>query len=235
VTRSAEGTEADDNAPTTGQPEITPTRVIAEVQFSVEVDQDWPQLRSEISMLLTDAKEQEENSSFVTGDGTGNNPGGIARTLAGTSEVAMAAAGTLDVEDLYDLESEVPVRFRRNARFLGNKNTYNKVRGLSTGSDGGELWERLGSGQPPELLGYPAHEASEMDSIGDADGRVLILGDFKQFMIVDRLGMLVELRPHVVGSNRRWTGQRAINAIWRNTSDVLVDNAFRVLVDPSES
>jgi HK97 family phage major capsid protein len=59
VTRSGEAEEAGDNAFPVGQPEITPTRVIANVEFSVEVDQDWPQLRSEISRLLTDAKERE--------------------------------------------------------------------------------------------------------------------------------------------------------------------------------
>ncbi|GAA1766143.1 phage major capsid protein [Streptomonospora arabica] len=236
VSRSDEAAEAGDESFTVGQPEVTPTRVIANVEFSVEVDQDWPQLRSEISRLLMDAKEREEDSSFVTGDGTGNNPGGIAQTLAAGSEVEMASAGTLSVEDLYDLESETPVRFRSRGRFLGNKNTYNKIRDLSTGSDGGDLWVRLGSGQPSELLGYPAYEASAMDSIGDADGRVLVFGDFSQFLIVDRLGMTVELQPHVLGSsNRRWTGQRAVVAIWRNTSEVLVSNAFRVLVDPTAS
>lgn len=236
VSRSGEADEAGDNSFAIAQPEVTPTRVIANVEFSIEADQDWPQLRSEISRLLMDAKEREEDSSFVMGDGKGNNPGGVVATLANTSEVPMAAAGTLDVNDLYDLEAELPVRFRSRARFLANKNTYNKTRALSTGSDGGDLWVRLGSGQPSELLGYPAHEASEMESIGDADGRVLLFGDFGEFLIVDRLGMVVELQQHVLGAgNRRWTGQRAIVAVWRNTSEILVHNAFRVLVDPTES
>jgi HK97 family phage major capsid protein len=236
VSRSGEGDEAGDNSFTVGQPEVTPTRVIANIEFSVEVDQDWPQLRSEMSRLLMDAKDREEDSSFVVGDGKGDNPSGVAFTLAATSEVAMGAAGTLDVEDLYNLESELAVRFRSRARFMGNKNTYNKVRDLSTGSDGGDLWVRLASGQPSELIGYPAHEASAMDSIGGVDARVLLFGDFSQFLIVDRLGMQVELQPHVLGSgNRRWTGQRAVVAVWRNNSEVLVDNAFRVLVDTTSS
>src|SRR5690606_2779616 len=213
---------------------VSPTRVIANVEFSVEVDQDWPQLRSELSRLLMDAKEREEDSSFVVGDGTGDNPSGVVATLAAGSEVPMGAAGTLDVDDLYNLESELPVRFRSRARFLANKSTYNHVRALSTGSDGGDLWVRLASGQPSELLGYAAHEASAMASVGDTDARVLLFGDFSQFLIVDRLGMQVELQPHVLGAtNRRWTGQRAIVAIWRNSSQILVDNAFRVLVDPT--
>jgi HK97 family phage major capsid protein len=234
VSRSGEAAEASDDSFTIGQPEVSPTRVIANIEFSVEVDQDWSQMRSEISRLLMDAKEREEDSSFVVGDGTGNNPSGVVSTLGASSEVAMGAAGTLDVEDLYGLESELPVRFRSRARFLGNKGTYNAVRALSTGSDGGDLWVRLASGQPSELLGYPAHEASTMASLGTASGHVLLFGDFSQFIIVDRLGMTVELQPHVLGAaNRRWTGQRAVVAIWRNSSLVLVDNAFRVLTDPT--
>lgn len=236
VSRSGEAVEAGDNDFEVAQPEVSPTRVIANVEFSVEIDQDWPQLRSEISMLLMDAKDREEDSSFVVGTGLSNQPFGVVSTLADTSEVAMGAAGDLDVEDLYDLETELPVRYRSRASFLGNKSTYQKVRALGTGSDGGELWVRLASGQPSELLGYPAREASAMDSIGDADGRVLLFGDFSQFLIVDRLGMTVELQPHVLGSGqRRWTGQRAIVAVWRNSSKILNDNAFRVLVDPTAS
>lgn len=236
VSRSGEAIEAGDNDFEIGQPEVSPTRVIANVEFSVEIDQDWPQLRSEIARLLADAKDREEDVSFVTGDGQGTTPSGVATTLDNASEVAMASAGTLTAADLYDLEAELPVRYRGRAQFLANKSTYNKVRGLSTGHDGGELWVRLASGQPSELLGYPAREASAMDSIGDADGRVLLFGDFSQFLIVDRLGMQVELQPHVLGSgNRRWTGQRAIVAIWRNNSKILNHNAFRVMVDPTSS
>lgn len=196
----------------------------------MEVDQDWPQLRSEISRLLMDAKEREEDSSFVTGDGSGNNPNGVVATLAASSEVL--DGGSFDVDDLYSLEEALPVRSRGRGRFLANKSVYNDVRSLSTGSDGGDLWVRLGSGQPSELLGYPAHEASAMAGSGTEGNRYLLFGDFSQFLIVDRLGMTVELQPHVLGSsNQRWTGQRAVVAIWRNSSLVLADNAFRVLVN----
>jgi len=236
VSRSGEAIEAGDNDFAIGQPEVSPTRVIANVEFSVEIDQDWPQLRSEIARLLADAKDREEDSSFVVGDGQGTTPFGVVTTLNIASEVAMASAGALTAGDLYDLEAELPVRYRGRAQFLANKSTYNKIRGLSTGHDGGELWVRLASGQPSELLGYPAREASAMDSIGEADGRVLLFGDFSQFLIVDRLGMQVELQPHVLGAaNRRWTGQRAIVAVWRNNSKILNHNAFRVMVDPTSS
>jgi HK97 family phage major capsid protein len=233
VSRSAEEAEADDNGFTIAQPEVTPTRVIADVRFSVEIDQGWPQLRSEISRLLMDAKDREEDVAFVIGDGTGNDPGGVVATLDAASEVDVATGGALTLEDLLSLEAALPVRFRSRGRFLANKSTYQSARGLGEGSDGADLWVRLSGSQPPELLGYPTHEASAMDSQGAALdlNRFLLFGDFSQFLIVDKLGMTVEVNPHIVGAGGRWTGQRAVVAVWRNSSLVLVDNAFRVLTN----
>lgn len=234
VSRSAEGDAADANEFTVEQPEVSPTRVIADVRYSVEIDQDWTQLRSEVSRLLIDAKMVEEDTAFVTGSGLLVNPAGVASTLDASSEVVAAGAGGLVLDDLFDLEAAVPVRFRGRSRFLANKSTYQAVRGLGEGSDGADLWVRLSGSQPNELLGYPAHEASAMDSLGTSSGRVLLLGDFSQFLIVDRLGMTVEVNPHIVDpTTGRWTGQRAIVAVWRNSSLILVHNAFRVLVDPT--
>lgn len=228
VSRSGEGVESGDNSFTIAQPEVSPQRVIADVRFSVEIDQDWAQMRDEIGRLLADAKAREEDQSFVMGDGTGNNPNGVVATLAASSEVLDEANG-VTTTNLYKLEQELPVRFRARARFMASKTIYNDVRDLSTGSDGGDLWVRLGSGQPSELLGYPAHEASAMPDSSTDGNRYLLFGDFGEFIIVDRVGMNVEVNPHIVGSNGRWTGQRAIVAMCRNSSLVLVDNAFRVL------
>jgi HK97 family phage major capsid protein len=57
----------------------------------------------------------------------------------------------------------------------------------------------------------------------------MIFGDFKQFLIVDRIGMTVEMVPHVLGANRRPTGQRGVYAVWMNNSKILVPDAFRRL------
>ena len=232
VSRSAEAAEATDDSPTFAQPEVTPTRVLGFVPFSMELDQDWSVLRSEITRLLADAKDIEEAASFVTGDGQGNNPAGVVATLAAASEVDEATGGTFADVDVYKLEEELAPRFRARASFLANKSVYNTIRQFAD-ADGHDLWERIGAGQPAQLLGYNAYEASEMDSPGTTDNRYLLFGDFSQFLIVDRIGMSVELMPHLVGANRRPTGQRGIFAMWRNSSKVLVDNAFRVLVDGS--
>ncbi|WP_198679474.1 phage major capsid protein [Thermomonospora amylolytica] len=227
VTRAAEADEAGDNSPTFDQPTVRPTRVQGFVPFSIEIDQDWMALRGEITRLLADAKEEEEAESFVNGNGTGNNPSGIVATLPAGSQVN-AGAG-FGVDDIYALEEALPPRFRARARWMANRSIYNRARQLDT-SGGANLWERLGAGLPPELIGYPAHELSTMPGTIAAGDRYLLFGDFNQFLIVDRIGMSVELVPHLFGPNRRPTGQRGLYAIWRNNTEILVPNAFRVLV-----
>lgn len=230
VTRFAEAAEATDDSPTLAQPTVKAERVQGFVPFSIEIDADWNQFRSEISRMLNDAKEREEATSFTVGTGTPPAANGVVTTLPAGSVVETAgAAGTFAVGDVYALEEALAPRWRANAEFMANKAIYNAIRQFGV-ADGHALWERIGKGQPAELLGYSAHESSDMSATHAADERFLLFGDFKQFLIVDRVGMSVELVPHLFHvDNNRPTGQRGIYAIWRNNSKVLVDNAFRVL------
>lgn len=228
VSRSAEAATVGLNEPTLAQPEATPTRVTGFIPFSVEVDQDWNAMRSEMARLLQDAKDEEESDSFVNGIGTGNEPQGI--MVGATGIVESATAGAFVSGDVYNLEESLAPRWREQARFLGNKTTYNTIRQFAA-NNGHELWERIGAGQPAELLGYPAHELSAMSSsITSTTDGYLLFGDLRQFLIVDRVGMNVELVPHLFdATTNRPTGQRGLLAIWRNTSKVLVPGAFKVL------
>jgi HK97 family phage major capsid protein/HK97 family phage prohead protease len=227
VSRDAEAEEVSDDSPTFAQPTVRPTRVQGFVPFSIEIDQDWASLRSEITSMLADAKEEEEASSFILGDGTGLEPGGLVGSMDAGSVVNVGAS--LTSSDLYDLEEALPPRFRARAAWMANRSVFNTVRQLGSATDGGDLWVRLGQGLPPELIGYPAYEvstmATDMTTVGS---RYLVFGDFSKFLIVDRVGMSIELVPHLFGANRRPTGQRGIYAIWRNNSMVLVPGAFRV-------
>jgi HK97 family phage major capsid protein/HK97 family phage prohead protease len=229
VSRDSEAEEVSDDAPTFGQPEVNVVRVQGFVPFSIEIDQDWNSMRSEITMMLNDAKETEEATSFITGNGVGNVPGGVPGSLDYATSV-VDAGGTFTSADLFAVEEDLPPRWRGRASWLANRSIYNRARALGATSDGGDLWVRLGAGLPPELIGYPAYESSAMTStVAGTNDRSLVFGDFSQFLIVDRVGMSVELVPHLFGTNRRPTGQRGIYAIWRNNSKVLVPNAFRFL------
>jgi len=59
--------------------------------------------------------------------------------------------------------------------------------------------------------------------------RIAIFGDFSNFLIVDKIGLTVELIPHMFDGSGDPTGQRGLFAYWRNSAEVVVDSAFRVL------
>lgn len=222
---AAEAAEASDNAPTIAQPTATPERAQAFIPFSIEIGQDWGSLQTEMARLLQDAKDDLEANKFIHGTGS-DQPEGL--LVGGTAVVSTAAATTLAVGDIYALEEALPPRFRPRARILANRKQFNRVRQFDT-QGGASLWVRLADGLPPELIGYPAHEASEMVSTLTSASSVITIGDFSHFLIVDRVGMNVEVLPHLLGSNRRPTGQRGLYAFWRNTTDVLAWQAFRTL------
>lgn len=238
VTRGAEADEVGDSSPALAQPAVDTQRVQGFVPFTVELERSWNAMRGEITMLLQDAKDNEEATSFITGDGTGTNPGGLIGTMPTGSRVGQTgAAGALTVpDDVFAVENALGGRFRRNASWMANKAIYNKIRSVAESKGGlaGDLWARLQNGMPPELIGYPAYEATAMDGVIQATGAaanyIAVLGDFKRgFLIVDRIGMSIELVPHLFGPNGRPTGQRGIYAYWSNNSKILVPNAFRVL------
>jgi HK97 family phage major capsid protein/HK97 family phage prohead protease len=238
ATRGAEGAVAPDSSFTLAQPSVSTNRVQAFIPFTYEIDLSWGDLSSEITKQIVDAKKREENS-FVTGDGTGTNPFGLLGwTNGGTfgqsgsaTTVLTATTSVFSSTDVYSTDNALNPRWEDGASWLAHKGTYNDIRQVDT-AGGAELWARIGDGRPDELLDYPVYRSSAMTSShGAASGtNIAVLGDFDQFVIVDRLGMQVELVPQVFDpTTGRPTGQRGVYAIWMNNSKRIVDDAFRVL------
>jgi HK97 family phage major capsid protein len=238
ATRVAEATAATDNTPTMAAPTATVTKAHAFVPYSIEVGGDWGALEAEMGKLLGDAKDDDEGTQFVTGAGTTVFPQGF---VTGTTATVPAASGlSVTAANLYALEAALPPRFRGNEQFVANRGIYNVVRGIDTGG-GAALWLYLAEGlstQSPTpgntgalLLGRGAWEASAMQATVVNATKIMIVGDFSYFLIVDRLGMTVELIPHLFGAaqGNLPTGQRGLYAYWRNTSKVLSASAFVAL------
>lgn len=223
---AAEATETTDNAPTLAQPTISTEKAQAFIPFSIEVGMDWPSLRTEMGNLLQDSKDELEATKFTTGTGT-NEPFGL--ITGATNTVNATAAGAFDLEDLYRLSSSLPPRYRPRAAFMGNLDIYNKVRQFDT-AGGAALWETLANDVPGRLLGKPAYENSAMSSVTTVGALFLAYGDFSRYVIVDRIGLEIELIPHLFSTNHRPTGQRGLYAFWRNGAKVVDANAFRVLI-----
>lgn len=238
---AAEATEVADGAPTLGPVSITPHKAHVFVPFSVEVEGDWAALEADVRDMIADGKDNLEATKFALGAGDGSEePFGVVTALAaagGSVIVAPTTAATFAPADIYKLEEALGARWLANASWLGNHAIFNKVRQFDT-NGGSNMWERIGAAQPSELIGYPVHRSSAMDGSWNpaataAHNYLLILGDFSRYRIIDRVGMSIELVPHLFGENGRPTGQRGFYAWWRVGGDVVVPNAFRMLDIPT--
>jgi HK97 family phage major capsid protein len=228
ATYEAEATETTDNAPTLVQPTISTEKAQAFVPFSIEVGQDWNGLQSSMAELIQDAKDTLEAAKFITGTGT-NEPFGV--ITGATNTVNATAAGVFDLEDLYRLKNSLPPRYRPRAAWMGDGIVLDKIRQFDTVGSSAAIWvDSLGADRADRLLGKPVFEASEMTDVTTVGAKFLLYGDFSRYVIVDRVGLNVEVIPHLMGANRRPTGQRGLYAYWRNGAKVVDANAFRVLL-----
>lgn len=228
----AEGDEVSDDSPSFAQPSIPIHKAQGFVPISVEALQDAANVTEAVGTLFGEGQADLEATAFVTGSGTGQ-PTGIVTALTGTSSVVNAATDdTFALADVYTLQGALPARWRRKASWLANNLVYNKIRQFDT-SGGGGFWANLNDGRPPQLLGRSAIEAEAMDGTITTSGAVhnyaLIFGDFQNYVVATRLGMTVELIPHLFGDNRRPTGQRGWIAWYRVGADSINDLAFRML------
>ena len=235
---AAEATAATDASPTLAQPTISTEKARAFVPFSIEIDQDWGSMQSEMAGLLSDAKDELEANKFTLGNGT-NEPFGI---ITGATTVFTAAAtNAIALADIYNWQAALGARFRPRSSFLMHLATANKIRQFDTAGGAGLWIDTMKSGLASEgvpspgafqanLLGRPAYESTSISSTYTTGQLIGVYGDFNYFVIVDRVGMAVEVIPHLFDvTNNMPTGQRGLYAYWRNGSKVVDANAFRTL------
>lgn len=236
---TTEAAEAGDDAPSDfANPSIHPERADVFIPYSIEIGQDWSGLQAEFTSMIQEAKDDLEATKFAFGTGT-NEPKGV--LIGGTVAYTTAGTAALAVGDIYGAEEALPPRHRPRASWVANRAIYNRVRQFDT-SGGASLWVdnlQLGlNNQVPtpgnigsRLIGYPAYECSTMGTTVATGGTVAVIGDFNKFVIVDRVGMSIELIPHLFSNTTtRPSGQRGLFAFWRNSSGVLDPNAFRKVV-----
>ena len=215
-----EATEVADGAPPLVQPVANVEKAQALVAMSIEISEDWASIQSEMAMMFADAKDTLENTKFLTGIGhASHTPLGLIAPLGATAVVTSATTAAITAADLYSLESGLSERWLANASIVGNRAFFQKVRQLDT-AGGANLWVQLQNDNPPTLLGYPSYVWSAYTSaVTTSASTVATIGDFSQFLIVDRVGMSVEFIPHLFATaNNLPSGQRALYCYWRNTS-----------------
>jgi HK97 family phage major capsid protein len=223
----AESAEASDDTPTLLQPTITSYKGQAFVPVSFELFED-SDIAQQVGALFADAKAVLEASAFTTGSGSGQPRGIITALVAAATPVIATATNVLAQGDLYANQAALPARWRPRARWMMNLSIINGYRQLpqATGLNYSIINDH---GPRPRALGWTVYENSSMDgSLGAGADYTVLSGDFRQYIIVDRLGTTVELVPHLLGANRRPTGERGFLLHWRAGGDVVIADAFRL-------
>jgi HK97 family phage major capsid protein len=135
---------------------------------------------------------------------------------------ADASAGALTNTMIYNLDQNLPPRFRNGGKvaWAANESIRNVARQVAkfTGAVESIVNDNTDDGIP-EMLGYDFYESSAMLG-GSVGNRELLLGDWQSYIIVDRLPSVVIAEPLVeTGSPGLPTGQRG----WLNYSRVGAD------------
>jgi HK97 family phage major capsid protein len=236
----AEAAAVTDASPTLAQPTVSTEMARAFVPFSIEIGMDWASFASEMAKLFSDAKDVLEATKFAIGSGT-NEPFGV---ITGATTVFTASnTNSLVVADIYGVHNALGPRFRGRATWTLNNTVADRIRQLDT-AGGSNLWVqnlqlrsaaaavtltdgRMGA----DLLGKAAYEASAQSGAFTTGQKIAVVGDYTKFKIVDRIGMSIELIPHLFGpaQGQLPTGQRGYFSYWRTGAKVLDANAFRVL------
>lgn len=232
---AAEATETTDNSPTLAQPTISTEKAQAFIPFSIEIGMDWNGFQQAMSSLLAEAKDDLEASKFATGTGT-NEPQGV---ITGATTLFTAAdTDSVTLNDLLGVEAALPPRYQPNAKWVLHQAIAQQLRLFNVSTQSAVWIDNMRQGLGPDgqvesyanLLGYPAYRSSAMSSALTTGQKIAVFGDFSRYVIVDRIGLQVELIPHLFGTTANYpTGQRGLYAYWRNSAEVVDANAFRVL------
>jgi HK97 family phage major capsid protein len=232
----SEAIQVSDDGPTLGQATVVSHKAAAFVPFSVEIEGDWAGLATEMSMLFAEAKDTLETTGFATGSGIADNPYGILTDLfaaSATVGVLPQTDGTFSAGDVRSVFGSLGARYRPNASFMSSIDTMNEVRGFDT--TGGLSNQTVDLTQPYnfQVLGRPYYENSGFPDFTGTTGaaNILVVGDFRNYVIFDRIGSRVEFIPHLMGANNRPSGQRGLYFWWRVGGKTVNTNAFRLLLN----
>lgn len=230
---ATEGSEATDDAPTLSTVSITPYKAHVNVPFTIEIQQDWQGMEADMRGLMMTAKDDLEISAFTTGDGS-NKPLGLFYDIYTnyTGQVQASASSNAFAEaDLYAVIEKVAFRYRNRGVWMGNEIIFDKVRQFNVAS-AGTVWVQLAADRPGTILGRTAYGNPQVDgTYGSGENYVLLYGDIAEaYTIVDRVGMTVELVPHLFGTgNNLPNGMRSLYAYWRTGARIVNSGAVAVL------
>jgi HK97 family phage major capsid protein len=234
----AEAATSTDNSPTVGQPEVVTRRADGFIPFSIEVGMDWPGFAESMSMLLAEGYDELLAEKLTTGTNGSNEPDGLISSLeaVAASKREVASAGVIAAADVYALWNALPQRFRRaaNCAWMSSTDVQNSIRQLGTVDP--NFTVDITQEAIPRMFGreYPMNDFMQDDPAGTGTQPLLVVGDFRGYVVAQRAGMTVEFIPMLFDvTNNRPTGQRGWFA-WARVGGGVVNSAgFRLLTNRS--
>lgn len=233
----AEATATTDGSPTLAQPVVTTHKADGYIPYSIEVGMDYPGFAAEMEMLLREGYSELLVQKLTVGAGDGSKePFGIVTALdANTNvEVATTTAGTISATDVNGLWAALPIRYRNPAArtaWMSHTGVNGDIQQLGTDA-GSAFTVNFTAEGVTRLKGRPMYENDYMADLpaGTAAANLLIVGDWRNYLVAQRAGMNIELVPHVFDvTNNRPTGERAWYAWARVGADSINDLGFRLL------
>lgn len=228
--------EVSNDGPTLGQATVVSHKGSAFVPFSVEIEGDWVGMGAEMTTLFQEAKDVLETAGFATGSGIADNPYGILTDLfaaSGTVGVLPATDGQFSAADVRNVFGQLGPRYRSAASFMSSIDVMNEVRGFDTSGGLSNQTVDLTAPYNFQVLGRPYYENSGFPDFTGTTGAasILVCGDFRNYVIFDRIGSRVEFVPHLFGSSRLPNGSRGLYFWWRVGGKTVNTNAFRLLLN----
>ena len=236
----AELTEVSDDTPADyAKPNVPVYMLRGFAQASYEAFEDIDNLGSDVLMLLADAKDRLEGTAHCTGSGS-SQPTGIFTALdANTNvEVTSTTAATIGLVDLQGLKRSVPIRWRKNGRWVYAPVYGDAIKALGTALSASYSTD-ITQENTEKLLGNPVTETDDAPTTQTTTVRdnEVVFGDFSNFLIVDKPGSTaVEVIPQLFSTTTNLPdGRRGWIMHTRSGSDSINDLAFRLLQDKTSA
>lgn len=184
---------------TFGMEQVPVHTVMAETGLSRNMIEDAAfDIEEFLTRKFAEAAAIDEDNKFILGSGVGCPqgilPGGA--NLLGLTERVSGDTDDITWNSLISLSYAVARQYRRNAKWIAERFTYEEIAKFQDGTSGNYLWNPYQSGggangAPAKLLGYEPLEQEIMPSVA-ANAYPMIFGDLAGYQIFDRIGMTVE-------------------------------------------
>jgi len=215
----------------------TPT--VGQVAFSIEksgglvkvtrelLDDSAINLPALLSQIFMEAAGRFEDAGILNGNNTAQYDGILG---SGVADYVAASATAITTADLTGIFYTLQSQFRQNATWVMPSLITKQVNSIQATAAGVTGIESLTASPDTNLLGKPVVNADDTSNNGlatalSANNEIAVLGDFKNYMIFDRVGMSIRRNDSLYMGN----DQVGFFATRRGDGQIGLESAFKIL------